>query len=770
MPSLRIFIALLLCCSRLIFAQTDEAIARAIAADRAFQQAEQRYKQGELRDALEQFKTSLQLRQPLNDKRGEALTFDLIATIHNQLGEKLQAIEAFQQALARRKESPRDEAATLHNIGVLFSELGDKQQALQHFERALGLWRRAQDQSGLATTLNALGALYSWAGQKEEALQNYQEALPLKRALNDRNGEAYIRNNLGALWSALGEKRKARESFLLALSLWRVLGDRKGQSLALTNLGVVFAELGERQKAIEYLQQALNLQVTLADKYSESRTRGNLGFVYALLHDKVRAAESLNQSLAEARASNNLDAEAATLHHLMLAEKEFNQPARAITFGKLALNAYQQFRANLRDANPQMQQSFVRSKADAYRTLAELLVDAGRLIEAQQVLRLLKAEEFFEFVRGDEPKAATSRLALTAEEQEIAKGYLPRTATTSETGNFVADLATLAPGTAAIFTIMGEDKYRVLLFTGETHLARESSINATDLNRKIHAFRDALNARRPDFMPLSRELYRILIEPIRQDLANAKATTLLWSLDGALRYVPMAALHDGEKYLVARYANAVLTLSSRQNAAPCQNWRGLGLGMSKGVAGLPPLSYVPAELASIIRTSTNGNGVLDGRILLNEAFTEAAMKTELSQRYPAVHIASHFNLAPGNETESYLLLGDGTRLTLAELKHWPRAFDGVELLTLSACETGVGDGREVESLGELAQRLGAKSVLATLLRVPDQSTARLMQQFYRLQSKMSKAEALRQAQLELLRTDSYKHPIYWSPFILMGWD
>ena len=167
------------------------------------------------------------------------------------------------------------------------------------------------------------------------------------------------------------------------------------------------------------------------------------------------------------------------------------------------------------------------------------------------------------------------------------------------------------------------------------------------------------------------------------------------------------------------------------------------------------------------RAQSPDKGALEGRILLNEDFTAATMQAALQQQYPAVHIASHFQLAPGNETDSYLLLGDGSALTLAQLKQWPRAFAGVALLTLSACETGVGDGREIESFGELAQRQGAGAVLATLLRVPDQSTARLMPQFYRQQATLSNAEALRQAQLDLLRSPQFKHPFYWAPFLLI---
>jgi CHAT domain-containing protein len=140
-----------------------------------------------------------------------------------------------------------------------------------------------------------------------------------------------------------------------------------------------------------------------------------------------------------------------------------------------------------------------------------------------------------------------------------------------------------------------------------------------------------------------------------------------------------------------------------------------------------------------------------------------------SRRFPLIHIASHFSFRPGDSLKSFLLLGDGKPLTIEKLRAIPNLFSGVDLLALSACETGVGEkdaeGREVEGFGVLAQRKGAKAVLATLWPVADESTAKLMREFYRLretQKGMNKAEALRQAQLTLLTGKGA------APFVLIG--
>jgi CHAT domain-containing protein len=561
-----------------------------------------------------------------------------------------------------------------------------------------------------------------------------------------------------------------------------------------------------------------------------------------------------------------------------------HQPRLAIFYGKLAVNVFQEMYGHLYVLTEELQASFLTAKAPVYRALAEVLITEGRLPEAQQVLDLLKTEEYLDFIRRDatDATALQGRAALTPEEATWAQRYaaitdrvaalgaergtlrtLPtRTATEDarlaqleadlaaatwafqqfltdlqkelgqtpmaqeklfqllETQGLVADLRDLGPGTVALYTLVGPTTSHVLLITPDVQLVRAVPITAADLSRKVLAFRVALEAVRrqatpPDPRPLAHELYTLLVAPIAADLRAVQARTLLWSLDGVLRYLPLAALYDGEHYLVESYALVIFTPASqpRWKDAPQPRWRVLGLGVSKEHAPFPALPGVVSELRGIIRDVAQGTteGVLPGTIQLDEAFTNPAMLAALRQGYPVVHIASHFQLQPGDETASFLLLGDGSRLSLAQIKTWPTVFGGVDLLTLSACNTATGgteaDGKEVEGLSVLAQRQGAKAVIATLWPVEDTSTQALMQAFYQrraTQLGLSKAEALRQAQLQLLvgqgsrGTQSepgrglqldpesmqapeepappfvpqpqapYAHPYYWAPFMLMG--
>ena len=288
----------------------------------------------------------------------------------------------------------------------------------------------------------------------------------------------------------------------------------------------------------------------------------------------------------------------------------------------------------------------------------------------------------------------------------------------------------------------------------------------------------------------------------------------LGDLDGTLRCLPLAALHDGERWLVERYALDVYTALGKRHLDAPRNpaWQVAGLGDSQGRAGLRPLPGVAQELDGIVSETEDPRdqqGVLPGTVHLDQGFDRAALHRELGAGREVIHIASHFVFDPTSGRDSYLLLGAGEPLTLEELLTQYYRFDGIDLVTLSACETaldgagsGQGGGREIEGLASLVQRRGARGVMASLWPVADASTAWLMQRFYDLREHrgLSKAEALRRAQTELMRigaaevaaaggerrpvnlgagadfgaaqepavTAGHGHPYYWAPFVLMG--
>ena len=185
------------------------------------------------------------------------------------------------------------------------------------------------------------------------------------------------------------------------------------------------------------------------------------------------------------------------------------------------------------------------------------------------------------------------------------------------------------------------------------------------------------------------------------------------------------------------------------------------------VSGFSALNYVKAELEQI-------NETVDSVVLLDREFTPEALQQEIeSSDYPIVHIATHGQFS--STIEDTFLLAWNERININELDRILqtrnlRPENAIELLVLSACETATGDERAALGLAGMAVRAGAKSTLATLWAVNDRATAKLMSNFYRQLSDkhLPKAEAIRQAQLSLLQDAKYKHPFYWSPYVLLG--
>jgi CHAT domain-containing protein len=258
------------------------------------------------------------------------------------------------------------------------------------------------------------------------------------------------------------------------------------------------------------------------------------------------------------------------------------------------------------------------------------------------------------------------------------------------------------------------------------------------------------------------------VRPYEAELAALGSPTLVFVPDGALRTVPMAALHDGERYLVEKWALATtpgLSLTDPRALDRKELKVFLG-GLSKSVGGFGALPYVWSELDSL-------RGLVGGEMLVDEGFALADVRSTLEQQqFNVVHIASHGEFTQDVD-QSFLLTWDG-RLTMQGLSDSVGLFKfrdtPIELLTLSACETAEGDDRAALGLAGVAIKAGARSALGTLWKVNDRAAADLMVDFYgQLKDPAhSKAAALRSAQLQLLADRRYDHPGYWAPFLLIS--
>lgn len=853
--------------------------------------------------AIEYLQGVLPMWVELKLKSGEAETLKLIGQSYDGLDDSAPAIEFYLKALAvyRTLDEPGELAQVYNSLAVAYEGISQLRQALENYRLAVPLFRQANDRLGTVVALKNIGKMLHNFQESKEALANYGEALKIAREIKDRSEEAELLSLSASILQTLGETAKADEYWQLASKIAAEDNDQENLARILNHIALPLAGFeaskADREIALKSFQKSLEINRKLGRRYSESNNLQGIALVYYVNGDYRTSFDYLQQALPIAKSLSDKREEAKLLSNMMILLKYDDKAALAIFYGKQSVNLYQQLRASLKGVEKDLQDSFLKSNEDTYRKLAELLINAGRLPEAQQILGMLKEEELSGFVKRDakEIESLSKRADLRADEKSALERYNAFSSKVTEigaelsqldarkrrltTGEIFAEqtrydelsaqlkdantafrvflekelaaelgkdkkkeieqdramqgkLKNWGEGTVALSTILGEDRYRVILTTANAQIDGKTEIKAADLNRKIFAFREALLNPAIDPKPLGKELYDVLIKPIEKDLAAANAKTLLWSLDGTLRYIPIAALWDGNQYVVQKYQTVIVTSTTRQSlqAEVNKNWRILGAGVSKASEvtdantaqkySFDELKSVAQELSAVVGGQSPKNNTT-GISLIDAAFTENALKQELMQldadkrRFNVVHFATHFRL--GSDTaDSFLLLGNNKSLTLAEVADSPEMnLNDVELVTLSACNTGFGglenaqtlaanNGKEVDSLAQFIELRGAKSVLATLWSVADESTAVLMGEFYELRKEnqaWTKAETLRQAQLKLLygkyqpeqiaernRSEAvrfgasaktmpkfvkdanapFAHPFYWSPFVLIG--
>ncbi len=335
-----------------------------------------------------------------------------------------------------------------------------------------------------------------------------------------------------------------------------------------------------------------------------------------------------------------------------------------------------------------------------------------------------------------------------------------RAGSTNMPDDTVALLASQPQPTALLYYLPGESRLDALLVTraGRKHVRIDLSADA--LNADIDAFVTVLRQPERDPRSAATALYQRLFAPIEQAVEQSGAKVLALSLAGKLRFVPFAALHDTRGWLVERYALATHPggdLTGRLAPASA-NWRVAAFGASAGGGEFGPLPGVRAEVASIVRRRDADGGVLPGDAWVDRDFTAERLRTSLRSGSQVLHIASHFKFVGGDAAASYLLLGDGGTLTLRELSGPGYRLDRIELVTLSACSTGLSAddayGQEVDGLAALLMGQGASAVLASMWEVNDRSTAMLMASMYRVRERerLARAVALQQAQVAMIRS------------------
>lgn len=841
------------------------------------------FQYGDYEKSIILFKRSLTISEKNADTSTTAATLANLSEVYRERGQLDQALPLAKRTLEILENSSgkaADRATAMNNLGLIFQAQGSYVEALRYFQKSISLLENklGKRHPDLATPLNNLSLLYNELNDTPKALALAERSLAICEQAFGKNHRttAGVINTVAALYSKLGDKQKALALYQRSLAILEIAvgTDHPMTAQVQANIATLYMDDGKTEEALAMYQKALSAYVnSLGTEHPNLiSVLDNMADVYYLKHDYINAIDAVERAY-------RIDAQSASPTHwkatLYLSGLKAYRDERdaAIYFGKQGINALQELRSNVAQIGVEEQKSFVSDKSWLYVGLADLLIQEGRIPEAQQVMAMLKEDEYFDFIRRDAGGDARStratytqreapwskryaeissqlvalgseldklnrraKLGLTPEEEkrrinleadlkvgrqafddylkglrtEFAKAGPNRETGLAEVGKenldqLRATLTSLGHGAVLLQYLVTDKRVVIILTTPQVQIVREAVIPTKELHKKIEAFLRVLRNPALDPRPQAQALYQLLIEPVADDLKQANAQTIMLSLHGSLRYLPMAALHDGKTYLAERYPLAMYTevAKDKLREKPVAQWKVAGLGITRKIGELDPLSSVQQELEGIIYVGSRkaSGGVFPGEIYLDKDFTQARLHDVLDRAYPVLHIASHFEFIPGTVAQSSLLLGDGQKLTLEELRTGGWKFGSVDLMTLSSCQTAIsgdGSGREIEGFGALVQRQGAKGVLATLWKVADQSTAILMQELYRSRQEkhLTKAEALRDSQLALISgkhklpkapnappavkgaTDApvfipdpakpYAHPYYWAPFILMG--
>ncbi|WP_375448999.1 tetratricopeptide repeat protein [uncultured Nostoc sp.] len=365
------------------------------------------YYQDKFSQAIEFYQQALVIRRQLRDRTQEATTLNDIGLSYRKLSQYPKALEYYQQALAISKQigDRSGESASLNNIGVIYNYFGQYPKALEYYQQALAILQQIGDLSGVGTTLNNIGFIYSSLGQYPKALEYYQQALAILQQIGDLSGVGTTLNNIGFIYSSLGQYPKALEYYQQALAIRQQIGDRSGVGTTLNNIGFIYSSLGQYPKALEYYQQALAIRQQIGDRSGVGTTLNNIGTIYNYLGQYPKALEYFQQALAIRQQIGDRSEEGATLNNIGFLLDAQKQPELAIVFFKQSVNVIEKIRQDLRVLPKEQQESYTQTIADTYRRLADLLLQKDRVLEAQQVLDLLKVQELQEYlsnVRGNQ--------------------------------------------------------------------------------------------------------------------------------------------------------------------------------------------------------------------------------------------------------------------------------------------------------------------------------------------------------------------------------
>ncbi|HEY9608815.1 CHAT domain-containing protein [Allocoleopsis sp.] len=846
--------------------------------------------------AIALYQKALTIYQQLKDKSGEAKVLLNLGIAHNSLSKHEQAISYYKQALpiVQTLKDPKSEVELLFNLGLAYDLQSKYQEAIRYYQQAIPIFPKIpaslNDGDVEGAVMRNLAFIHDSLSQYAESIEYYKKALSIYRKYKNRQGEGRILFNLAKTYSILSQYDEAAYYYEQALPIYREYNAGIGEIIF--NLGNSYMAMSEYQKAISYYEDLLSFFETSPNIIPFAQSYGGLliqlSKAYSALSQHEKASSYYKRALSALNITGR-DENIELFSELGLFFQQQNQPELAITIYKKSVNSHETFRRRLFNAGQDnlpfpmalseeqsrsVRESYTKNIAGTYRALADLLLQQNRVVEALQVLDLLKEVDLQDFIKDtSSTKRFNESIELLPEEEKILHTFevlitnnfepyewfwkdftvdangdtftaagqqlerkevadakerqalqrklikdfpedsaikpaiqtLKRTAADQNLNlNAYQDLQSsikkLGKNIALFYPLILDDRLELVILTNDRAPIHKSiPIPQKQLESEIQTFRQQLQGRDPRIKQPAQKLYQSIIQPIEAELKAAGVDTIVYAPDGIMRYVPLAALYDGTQWLAERYqinyltALALTPLDKPTNLTP------------KVLAGAVTKAYSPIvngqkyNFAALSQTQTEVEQIAklypDTRLLINDSLSRSALKSNVSNS-TIIHLATHASFVSSSPDKSFILLGDGSTLSLRDLN--TLTLPNVSLFILSACETAMGsklsNGIEIFGFGYQLQRNQVRASLASLWQVNDGGTQVLMNRFYdELKQGKTVAKAMQQVQQAFInhqlgltkdtparaeievsgtstgaRSVDFSHPYYWAPFILIG--
>jgi CHAT domain-containing protein/lipopolysaccharide biosynthesis regulator YciM len=747
---------------------------------------------GQYQKSIDAYTQSLEFFTKMGDRNSEKDLLNDLGTAYMIVGDGQKAIDFYQRSLtlAKQFKDSNGEGNSLIGLGNGYSSLGQYQRALEFYQQALVLKKQDGDRQGEAKLFGNLANVYDYLGNYQKAIDFNQQSIDIFKKTNDLEGLGKSLNNLGSAYNSLGNSTKAIETHQQSLAISTLRRYSSGEATSFNNLGNVYRSLGQIPKAIELFQQSLAINKNNSDRNGEGISLGNLGNAYISLKQYQQAATFYQQTLSIFQQLGDRDKESLSYNNLGYVFSQLNQPEVAILFYKQSINMRESIRKDIRGLSKEDQASYLETVASSYKTLADLLLKQGRIMEALQVLDLLKLQELEDYLKNIKGSSRTAQGIRILEPERAISGQLSAVSFEKSTDinrqlasqlkqlpaseiNKVPDyLKQIPQGTVLLYPLILGDRLEIILFSPNSlPISRSVNISKDKLEELVTEFKAGLiDAGSEDYKEASISLYNLMIKPIEAELIQAKAQTILYAPDGILRYIPLAALNDGKQWLSEKYRVSNLIAYTLSDFSPKPKLQpNILAGAFGGKAGERKFGQqgLPATLKEV---QAIANAFPNSATLLEDNFSRQGTEAKF-KNYNILHFATHAEFNTGTPDNSFIIFGNGDKIRLSELTDWQ--IPNVELIVLSACQTGVGKlgtGVEILGFGYQVQKIGAKNAIASLWSVDDAGTQALMEAFYKELKKgdVSTTEALHRAQVTLIKSDKFNHPKYWSAFFAIG--